>query len=218
MMHDIAVIVANCGEKVRDLLMSGHRHLTPKIIRRIANSHPDRQRCEMDQVRRGNRPLKARPGVFDTKDFGEIDSRLRRAGGLLNKAAQLSERLSARTLEEWAAATVSEARQHLTHCAQLRRLIFVAFRRRPTGSADTRPATINPPRDWTDVPDTKISLNAVAGAIHRSGSWIMKSVHDLRRAPHLFPSREQTHAFEVRLHAMIQSCHHIIDALSRPSL
>ena len=73
-LHAIDVITGNCGEQARKLLLSGHRFVTPKILIRLKNSSPQRQRFEIEQLRQGIRPFSAKTTTFDTLGYGEVIS------------------------------------------------------------------------------------------------------------------------------------------------
>lgn len=214
--NPIELLVETCGEWVRPFLLKSG--LNPKVIRAIANTHPCRQRYEMEQVRLGKRPFSTKTDVFDTKDCGEIDSRLRRGSGMLNKAVYIAAALAGRALDPAERKdVVSRTRQHRAHCTQLKAELSRAYRRRPAGLTEQRPSTIGPPRNWQYLADSVLTLPGVLGAINQSDSWVVKSVRDLKRGRGLVPSHAQVRAFRARLDAMIISVRKIIEALSRPN-
>ena len=79
---------------------------------------------------------------------------------------------------------------------------------------DARAAAVGRAPRLGRLPDGACSLRAVAEAINTADSWTVKCVRDLERAPGLFPSRGQAHAFGVRLFAMAAHARGVIDALS----
>lgn len=98
----VDLVVGNAGTDARRLILGGHPRLPPRQVARLARTHPDRQRYEVDQVARG-RPLFANPlpGVeppFDTLNIGEVRSRLARFDGLL---ARVADGLSATPAGGW---------------------------------------------------------------------------------------------------------------------
>src|SRR4051794_5108637 len=80
----VEAIVASCGEADRQLL----DQLDRRVILQLSRTSPERQRFELDQVRRGRGPFTAKSTVFDTTGYAEVGSRVARAGGFVNKAAQ----------------------------------------------------------------------------------------------------------------------------------
>jgi len=98
----VDLVVGNTGPAAEDLILGGDRRLTPRQVARLARTHPDRQRYEVDQVARG-RPLFAKPlpGVeppFDTLGYDELLSRVERFGGLIGWVA---DGLSATPADGW---------------------------------------------------------------------------------------------------------------------
>ncbi len=119
-------IANNVGPAARRLLLGGHRHLAPGRVMQIGCTHPERQRSAMDQVARGRHPFaKPLPGVappFDTRDYGEVRSRLARTAGALDWVAN---GLADTPPEGWPAeAKLVETGRHLQaireHCRALR--------------------------------------------------------------------------------------------------
>ena len=86
----IKVITANCGSALGRLLSSGHAYLSRKVVMQISRTSPQRQRFGLEQVKRGRRPSTVKTEVFDTTRYGEVCSRLARAGGLINHARQIT--------------------------------------------------------------------------------------------------------------------------------
>jgi Uri superfamily endonuclease len=84
----IDIIVNNCGNTMRRIIESGNSGLSPQEVCIISRMAPERQQYEMKQVAEGRRSFrKPREGdpAFDTINFKEVVSRLRRAQGLIRK-------------------------------------------------------------------------------------------------------------------------------------
>lgn len=211
----IAAIIANCGKKARKLLHCGHPYLTPKIITQIANTSSDRQRVTIEEVRQGRRPFSTKTTVFDTTEYKEVGSRLSRGGGWVNKAAQVTAHLMA-TGTPSAAERIEiqdSARRLLCECATLWRLIRTGYRKKPPSIAgDGKAFRWNPPRKWGLLPDS-LEPGKVCDELNRVTSWVEKCVRDIPRLGicKLWPSREATHSFLVRLYEMISDLKIIIN-------
>ncbi len=87
----VDAIARNAGPDAMRAILAGHRHLTTKRVMQIGRTHPERQRFAMAQVAAGRHPS-AKPSdgsapPFDTLGFGEVEDRLTRFAGLLDRVA-----------------------------------------------------------------------------------------------------------------------------------
>ena len=83
----VQVIAGNCGIEALRLLLTPGNRLKEKVIRTIGATGPGRQVYAMAEAAAGRDPTaRSAGGVWpmDTRDFGEVASRLRRALGLVD--------------------------------------------------------------------------------------------------------------------------------------
>jgi len=203
----VEAIVASCGEGVRDLLTSELSRLAPAVVKSIARCAPERQQYEIDQVRAGRRPFSTKSTVFDTTGYGEVASRLTRAGGTVRKVAAA-----------WAitgpppdGSAKSRAAEMRADCVRLGQLIRAAFRTSPPGEADECRARVPVGRRvWTAEEFTPSAMARASDDLVRAGTFVAKCVRDLQRLPELpedrrfLPTAAQAHNCLARLLALIQ--------------
>lgn len=204
-------IVRNCGVPSRTALLT----LPRKVILQLSRSAPERQRFELAQVLKGKRPFTIPTTVFDTTGYGEVASRLGRAGGYVNKATKLFLRLAAtskpsdeeqkelRAWTEWL----------LSYCGKLNHLIREAEHGRPKSADNSAKATRwRGFKCWDEVAP---SMQAILGALSHASPFVEKCVRDVPRLGKRkqWPSRAQAHSYCVRLHGMMAGLLQIVDAL-----
>lgn len=84
-------IAANCGPDAKAVLLEEHPRLPAKVVTQIANTHAERQRYALAQVRTGRDPFaKPPPGIdppFDTHGYTEVLGRKARTAGMLDAVA-----------------------------------------------------------------------------------------------------------------------------------
>jgi hypothetical protein len=203
-------IVVNCGEDVRSLLLSGHEFLTKKAIMSLSRTSPERQRFEMAQVQRGRRPFSLKSTVFDTTSYAEVCSRLARAGGFVNQAAQLLRRLQRRRAlhHEDLTGLLGLVQRSREKGGQLHDLIQRGYAARPAGVADSGNGfSWRPPKTWPNRFLDRLTVTTVRSSLTRANSFVEKCVRDLGdtevvRQKQLWPSREEMDSCCTRLDGM----------------
>lgn len=84
-------IAANCGPDAKAVLLEEHPRLPVKVVMQIANTHADRQRYALAQVRTDRDPFGKPPsGIdppFDTHGYAEVLGRKARTAGTLDAVA-----------------------------------------------------------------------------------------------------------------------------------
>ena len=87
----VELIAANCGPDAKAVLLEEHPRLPAKVVVEIANTHAERQRYALAQVRTGRDPFaKPPPGIdppFDTHGYTEVLGRKARTAGMLDAVA-----------------------------------------------------------------------------------------------------------------------------------
>lgn len=190
-------IVASCRQegpvsagRARQLLLGDHPRLLAKSIMQISRMAPPRQRYALGQADLGRGALaKPRGGrhVFDTAHYGEVLSRLRRAGGSLAKAlrflAQVPDRHTA-GLAARRAALLACFGQIDTDVPKLWRLIERLPIREPAAAERKRPPSKAPVQQKRGRPrwrsDTWRKLNP---GVPASASYLAKMVRDFSAPP-----------------------------------
>jgi hypothetical protein len=198
------------------LLLSGHPFLSRKIVLQLSRSSAERQQYELEQVRQKRRPYSTKTTVFDTVGFGEVFSRLARAGGLMNKAAQLFCRLATSSVPSAVEDLEigSFAQDVILNCRALRRLIK-SYRGGPTQTGANANAVPSMRfQNWDYLPLNECRVRDVRACLSHANGFIQKCVRDLPRATNLRPSRAQAHDCGLRLYAMITDCRRILDRLA----
>jgi hypothetical protein len=204
----IDVIAANCGIGAKNLLLAKRKWISDKVILQISRTSPPRQREALEDIRTGIRPLRRKSTEFDTNDYGEVLSRLARAGGWINKGMQIAARTckEKKLTSEDSKEILDKTKAVLENCGELWRLIRKAFRETPPSMAVSGCAfTLSQRRDWRELGKDELTAGAVKNCLSFSGSFIGKCVRDLPRAEAMFPSREQVHNALVRLLEMIEN-------------
>jgi hypothetical protein len=209
----VDTIALNCGKQVLPLLLGGHPLLSCKLTEQISRTAPPRQRYEMEQLAQGRRPLQRAAPVFDTTDFGEVISRLRRAEGKV--------RMALRTLRDGqaAAAQTSGERALLVHnvrvmideANELARMVRDAAEDQPDEHDHHTPRRQAPVIESTKgVVRTPVS-HGVTGRLLQARSFIRKCVRDL---PTLLievrPLRREKEEIEERLKRIVTDCFAIV--------
>lgn len=206
--HAIVAIIASCGLSGRAHLLSRHPFLTPAVVRSLARTTPERQAFELNEVRAGRRPFVTKTEVFDTTGYGEVGSRLARAGGYINKFARAVELLVAGELgREDRNVLDRSAADLLRHCGALWAEVRQAYKVRPAGCPDgTVGYHWQPPRDWSKL--SVPFVRSTVGMLGAPAAFVEKCVRDLRRVPDLprarrfWPTRAQTHSLGIKLFQM----------------
>lgn len=87
----VELIAANCGPDAKAVLLEEHPRLPAKLVVQIANTHAERQRYALAQVRTDRDPFgKPPPGIeppFDTHGYTEVLGRKARTAGMLDAVA-----------------------------------------------------------------------------------------------------------------------------------
>lgn len=214
----VDTIVTYCGDEARELILQDHKYLDPKTVLRISRTAPARQRYEMEQARLGRRPLvtngKGCP-VYDTVDFKEILSRLRRAQGklaafLLGTKGWTSARAS---LEE-----VPAFRERLEAIRADTRAVILGVQAAPEGVpcpcdlAKRRSPATKPIGETARPADFKFVL----GPLNQTWAWTGKCARDL---PELLqtvsPIRREKEEVCRRGRAILQTAGSILRVLER---
>lgn len=204
----VETVAANCGRGTRALLLSGHPHLTPDVVRSLARTSPERQAFELSQVRAGRRPFATKAEVFDTTGYGEVGSRLGRAGGYINKfACAVARSVTGDLSREDRDVLDRSASDLLRHCGALWTEVRRAYAARPVDWPDDAVAfNWHPPRVWSGLAAPPV--RAIVGMLGAPTGFVVKCVRDLRRVPDLprarrfWPTRGQTHSLGVKLFQM----------------
>jgi hypothetical protein len=211
-------VVANCGETARTLLACRYPYLTRRVVCQLARTSPERQRFEIEEIRCGRPPFKTPTTVFDTTGYGEVGSRLARAGGFVNRAAQVTARITAAggTVDAERGELRRVAAAQLRHCGVLSRLIVRAHGDKPARVVGNEARwRWSPPRSWDHLPDGEITTRKVLHDLRAAGAFVDKCVRDLPRARCLWPSRDQAHSCLVRLFEMITHLHRLLASMTR---
>jgi hypothetical protein len=215
----VEAIAANCGEGARRLILTGHRFLPPKVVLQLSRTTPERQRYEFEMVEKGRRPFSTHTTVFDTTGYGEVASRLGRAGGFLNKAAHVLAALLRRdplpsedkvTLIKLAETTAKDIKE-------LRRLMLRAYDQRPKDVVDdAKGFCFGPPKRWNRIPVEMIQARTVRNSLTLANAFVGKCVRDLPRAKGMWPSRKQLDSLLRKLDGMLESAFRIATLLKDP--
>lgn len=83
-------IAANCGPDTKSVLLEEHPRLPAKVVMQIANTHAERQRYALAQVRTDRDPFAKPPGIdppFDTHGYAEVLGCKARTAGTLDAVA-----------------------------------------------------------------------------------------------------------------------------------
>ncbi len=87
----VELIAANCGPDAKTALLEGYPRLPLKVVMQIANTHAERQRYALAQVRIDRDPFGKPPsGIdppFDTHGYAEVHGRQARTAGTLDAIA-----------------------------------------------------------------------------------------------------------------------------------
>lgn len=207
-------IERNCGRRFLALLRSGHSWLTPAVIGKLSRSSPERQQFEIEQVHQGRRPFSIKTTVFDTNDYGEVESRLGRAGGAINRTAQFVRRLQTerRLAKDEIPALLTSVGDLLHNCGKLNVFVRDAYRMtlKSNGAIERKGYVWSEPKDWGGMPLLEVGLRQVRSDLHRAASWVEKCVRDVpqivQRVPaeNQRPSRGQAHSIGIKLFEMIR--------------
>jgi hypothetical protein len=212
----VDTIILNCGEQVRDLILCGHAFLDRKTVAQISRTAPPRQRFEMEQLTKGRRPLRGAAPVFDTVDFGEVISRLRRASGMVcvslcvTQVALATEPPTAEECDDIgrvAGAIGADA-------TELARLVRAAVDdKSDPGGSDTTKYTQRPSqRD--NVAPKRPGYRGALGRLNQAHSWVHKSVRDLPQlVKQITPIRRESDDIERRVARIIDDLRTILGAI-----
>jgi len=203
----VAAIAANCGNDVRTLL-SGHLLLPPHVVRSLARTSPERQAFELGEVRASRRPFATKTDVFDTTGYGEVGSRLARAGGGVTKFARAVDLLVATGAGRDERAELDRvAADLLRDCGSLWAEVRRAYATRPKGLTDASTGfSWRPPRDWTGL--APLSARSTLGVLGAPAAFVRKCLRDLKRVPALpperrfWPTRGEAHSLGLKLFQM----------------
>jgi hypothetical protein len=152
--------------------------------------------------------LRQKSTVFDTTGYGEVLTRLARAGGKINIGMRIIlqickvEKLASEDAKEILVKTISLQE----NCGDLWRLIRKAFYDTPPDMAVSRGASrISKSKDRRKLRKDELTARAVKNCLSLPESFIGKCVRDLPRATGMHPSHEQAHNALVRLLDIIQN-------------
>jgi hypothetical protein len=199
----VDTIAAYCGDEARDLILQDHQDLDRKTVLQISRTAPTRQQYAMERVRQGRCPL-ATDGkgcqVYDTVDFKEILSRLRRAQGKIAACVFILDRLAV-TQPSKREATVVRARLDdiRIEVSQILRAVQLAPEGTPCPCDLARMK-----KDSRKQPKRKKPLAipadhyGVVGLLNQAQSWTGKCAHDLpellQQVLPIWPEKEEVRA------------------------
>lgn len=217
-------ILENCGDLARQLLDPRHRYhryLTPKVLKSLGNKTPQRQRSELEQVAKGNRPFTTKSVVFDTLYYGKVPNRLGRAAGWVNKANAAVQLAAKSRLSPEETKQVDDILRSLEQeCSNLWRIVRKDGKDglpecgRPK-APKPKSSKITDERIWTSEDVGEATLARVVGYLNLSKGFVSKCLRDLPRARHLPRTREQVHSAGVRLFAIQKNIWAMTEALGR---
>jgi hypothetical protein len=177
----VDTIALNCGRHVLAVLLDGHPLLSRRTTEQISRTAPPRQRYEMEQVVQGRRPLRGPAPVFDTTDFAEVISRLRRAEGKV-RAALSGLRNAPAAMPQASqdlALLVLNARGIIGGVIELAQMVRSAAEDQPDeceqSPARRRTRACQPGNNLPKCP----GYQGVAGRLSQAGCFIRKCVRDL---------------------------------------
>jgi hypothetical protein len=179
----VDTIAFYCGDEARDLILRGDALPSRKTVMRISRTAPTRQRFEMEEVKNGRRPLDTNGvsnPVFDTVDFGEVNSHLRRTKGKLGVCVIAMEGcLEAVRPTRDERAAIRERLAAITRDAKfLLALVRAAPEGRPCPCDLRRRPKPKPPKKDKE-PKIPSGYREITALLNQARSWPKKCVRDL---------------------------------------
>lgn len=204
----VDTIARYCGDEARGLIFQGNRFLDRKTVLQISRTAPTRQQYEIEQVRKGRRPLDTKGKgcpVYDTVDFKEILSRLRRAQGKIAECLVALPRLSGTkpSQEELIRLTVRlESIRSAT--VEVMRLVDDA----PDGDPCPCDLAREPKSPAKTAKKARRSLptgfHRIIGLLNQAGSWSNKCARDLPQLlQQVWPIRREKREIRLRGESLI---------------
>jgi len=163
--------------------------------------------------------LRAAAPVFDTVNFGEVISRLRRAEGKVRMGLHIlrKARLAGLPSSQDRAALVQGATALIERATELGRMVQTAPEDQPTESEQL--VTSRPTRGHeVQKPLKATGYQGVAGRLSNAASYILKSARDLPALlQEVHPLRREKEEIEERLTRIVADCLAILRGAGEPS-